>query len=149
MATLKGIAYKLETRAPMFSCESAFIGLETGVAEDYRGKPGKRQVTILAEEAFMEACEVLQKNIPWTTRRANLLVSGLQLENSSGKHLQIGNAVIEITGETDPCYRMDEQVQGLKEALETNWRGGVTGKVVAEGHVKIGDVVQWIDENEV
>lgn len=145
MGTLKGIAYKLETRAPMLSCESAFIGLETGVAEDYRGKPGKRQVTILAEEALMEACEALQKNIPWTTRRANLLVSGVQLENSSGKQLKIGNVIIEITGETDPCYRMDEQVQGLKEALEINWRGGVTGKVVAEGHVKIGDTVQWVE----
>lgn len=145
MGTLKGIAYKLEKRAPMLTCESAFIGLETGVAEDFRGKPGKRQVTILAEEALIEACNALQKNIPWTTRRANLLVSGLQLENSIGKQLKIGNVIIEITGETDPCYRMDEQVQGLKEALEPNWRGGVTGKVVVEGHVKIGDEVQWVE----
>jgi MOSC domain-containing protein YiiM len=129
----------------MVTCGAAFIGIETGVAEDFRGKPGKRQVTILAEEAFMEACKVLQKNIPWTTRRANLLISGIQLENSSGKHLQIGDAIIEVTGETDPCYRMDEQVQGLKEALEPNWRGGVTGKVVVEGHVKIGDAVQWVE----
>lgn len=145
MGTLKGIAYKLEKRAPMLTCDTAFIGIETGVAEDYRGKPGKRQVTILAEEALMEACEVLQKDIPWTTRRANLLICGIQLEKSSGKHLQIGDAIIEVTGETDPCYRMDEQVQGLKEALEPNWRGGVTGKVVFEGHVKIGDAVQWVE----
>ncbi|MBS4062170.1 MAG: MOSC domain-containing protein, partial [Bacteroidetes bacterium] len=104
----------------------------------------KRQVTVLSEEAFNEACAELGAALPWTIRRANLLISGINLENSKGKSLEIGDVVLEITGETDPCYRMDEQFEGLKDALQPNWRGGVTCRVVSEGNINLGDEVNLV-----
>jgi MOSC domain-containing protein YiiM len=120
------------------------VGTETGVSPDYRGLPGKRQVTVLSKEAFDAACAELESSLAWTIRRANLLISGIELENSSGKQLRIGDLILEITGETEPCYRMDEQHEGLKSALQSAWRGGVTCRVTQNGSIKIGDEVQLI-----
>lgn len=144
MGALKGIGYKLKKYEAVVTCEEAFVGLLTGVARDVRGLPGKRQVTVLSEEAFNEACTELGATLPWTIRRANLLISGINLENSKGKSLEIGDVVLEITGETDPCYRMDEQFEGLKDALQPNWRGGVTCRVVSEGNISLGDEVNLV-----
>jgi MOSC domain-containing protein YiiM len=144
MGALKGIGYKLKKYEAVVTCEEAFVGLLTGVACDVRGLPGKRQVTVLSEEAFNEACAELGAALPWTIRRANLLISGVNLENSKGKSLKIGDVVLEITGETDPCYRMDEQFEGLKDALHPNWRGGVTCRVVSEGNINLGDEVNLV-----
>jgi len=144
MGALKGIGYKLKKYEAIVTCDEAFVGLLTGVAHDVRGLPGKRQVTVLSEEAFNEACNELGTALPWTIRRANLLISGIDLENSKGRNLAIGSVVLEVTGETDPCYRMDEQFEGLKDALEPNWRGGVTCRVISEGYVKLGDEVKWV-----
>lgn len=126
----------------MHTISSAVVGTETGVSPDYRGLPGKRQVTVLSKEAFDTACAELETTLPWTIRRANLLISGIELENSTGKQLRIGDLILEITGETEPCYRMDEQYEGLKSALEPAWRGGVTCRVIQGGNIKIGDEVQ-------
>ena len=45
MGRLSGIARREKKRAPMETLDSAEISMETGVADDSRGKQGKRQVT--------------------------------------------------------------------------------------------------------
>ena len=54
----------------------------------------------------------------------------------------IGDLVLEITGETDPCSRMDEARQGLRLALTPEWRGGVCCRVVTGGDIAVGDAVR-------
>ncbi|MBU1008598.1 MAG: MOSC domain-containing protein [Bacteroidetes bacterium] len=145
MGKLTGIGYKREKRGTVITCEKAFVGLQSGVEDDIRGIPGKRQVTVLSAEAFEMACKQLETSLAWTVRRANLLIEGIDLQGSTGKQLLIGEVVLEITGETEPCYRMDEQCEGLKEALQTDWRGGVTCMVICEGHIRLNDSVQLIE----
>jgi MOSC domain-containing protein YiiM len=138
---LIGIAWKTASHGSMIRAEKASIRLQTGLEDDHRGKPGKRQITVLAKEAFEKACKT-NKLIPdWTMRRANLLIEGIQLEQSTGKMLRIGDVLLEITGETKPCYRMDEQQNGLQEALKPEWRGGVTCRVLEAGEIAVGDAV--------
>lgn len=148
MAKLLNIAIKSAKRKPMDQLESAFISCEYGLDRDFRGKPGKRQVTVLDINAWNDACEALGKKLSWETRRANLLVDGLNLNNSAGQYILIGQSVLEITQETDPCSRMDEAEPGLFEALKSNWRGGVCCRVVKEGEVKRGDIVKMKTKEE-
>jgi MOSC domain-containing protein YiiM len=70
--------------------------------------------------------------VPWTTDRANLLVDGIEFDESwGGRKLHIGTVelVVEqppvVTKETIPCSVMDAQHQVLTAALATHWRGGV------------------------
>ena len=142
---LLGIAIKKAKRAPMILKEEAIITTKKGVEGDYRGKPGNRQVTVVSQESWDKACQDLNHSLPWIARRANLLVDGIVLEKSTYTFLQIGNLVLEITGETKPCHRMDEFFQGLKEVLKPDWRGGITCKVIKSGRVKINDVVTLSD----
>ena len=141
MGVLVGIARRDKKRAPMETMERAEISAGTGVASDSRGKPGKRQVTVLTAAAWRDACEALGADVPWTTRRANLLVEGIELEDVEGAVLRIGDAELRVTGELEPCSRMDEQQPGLTRALQPNWRGGVTCTVVKGGFVAVGDTV--------
>ena len=145
MGRLAGIARREKKRAPMETLESAIINEQTGVAEDFRGKPGKRQVSVLSTRAWQAACDELGEKVPWTTRRANLLIEDLDLPQSAGQTIVIGEVRLRITMEVDPCSRMEEQVPGLKKALQPDWRGGVACVVLQGGKVTIGDTVTLID----
>ncbi len=135
---LLGIAIKSASRAPMLELNSAQVTAGRGLVGDYRGRARDRQITVLSQEAWQAACAELGVHLPWTTRRANLLVEGIQLENTTGDHLRIGDVVLEITGETRPCERMDEAASGLRASLKPRWRGGVTCRVVEAGEISVG-----------
>jgi len=140
-----GIARRAKSRAPMELIEAATVSLEAGVEGDSRGKPDARQVTVLTREAWDAACAELGKAPPWTTRRANILIEGLRVEGKLGRIIHIGDLQLEITGETDPCPRMEEQVTGLRQALTPDWRGGVTCRVHSTGRIAVGDAVSLSD----
>jgi MOSC domain-containing protein YiiM len=90
-AELIGIARKSKPRAPMEPLEQVTVTTELGVDGDYRGKLRRRQVTILAEEGWQAAInDIARPDLPWTTRRANLLVRGIDLPREKGSKIKIG-----------------------------------------------------------
>ena len=145
MGRLAGIARREKKRAPMETLESAEISAETGMANDSRGKPGKRQVSLLSAAAWQAACDDTGTDAPWTTRRANLLIEGLDLPKTAGQIVAIGDVRLRTTVEIDPCSRMDEQVPGLTDALTPDWRGGIGCEVIAGGVVTVGDDVRLLE----
>lgn len=136
-----GIATRNAKRAPMVQHDAVEIFQSTGLAGDFGRKPGKAQVTIVAAARWDDACAALGAGVPWTARRANLLVGGIDLAAVPGRRVAIGNVILEITGETDPCRRMDEAHKGLRAALTPDTRGGVRCRVITGGSIKIGDPV--------
>ena len=139
MGKVLGIARRGKSRAPMEPLDAVDVALETGVEGDVRGSLRDRQVTVLARESWDAACEALGRKLPWTVRRANILVEGLHLADEVGKTIRIGDLALVVTGETDPCSRMEEQAEGLREALLPDWRGGVTCRVAQGGAIRVGD----------
>ena len=142
MAKLLGIAVKQQRKGPLSTHDEAQITVHHGVVGDWRGKPGKRQVTLMSLTDWQAACDELGVELPWQTRRANLLVDELPLYQSSGARITIGDVVLEVTGETDPCGRMEQVQPGLFDALARRWRGGVTCRVLANGIVRLGMEVE-------
>jgi MOSC domain-containing protein YiiM len=125
------------------------ITLDGGLEGDHKGpKFPKRRITVLAREAWEEALAELRAadgsavRLPWTARRANLLVEGVRLPRARGGILRIGDVKLEVTYPTQPCRRMEEAHVGLLKALHPDWRGGVTCQVLKGGEVKIGDEVE-------
>lgn len=129
----------------MEELDSALLSEAEGLGGDLRGKPGPRQVTVLAHEGWRAACDDLGADLPWTLRRANLLIKQVSLQGQTARRLRIGAAVLEITGECDPCARMDGQHDGLTAALAPGWRGGATCRVVSGGEIRPGDAVELIE----
>jgi MOSC domain-containing protein YiiM len=140
--TVADIALRRQRRGPMLTVEACNISTEQGVGGDFRGKPGKRQVTLLSEAAWQDACESIDVTLPWTVRRANILVRGRTFSAADvGKIVSIGEARLEITRETDPCQRMDDAQPGLKAALAPDWHGGVCCRVLNAGDIRVGDTL--------
>ena len=142
---LLDIAFRSNSRAPMQTRKEAMVSKVAGVEGDFRGKPGKRQVTVMSIEQWKLACDEVITTLPWTVRRANLLVDGVSFNSSMvGQQIKIGQCILYVTGETDPCPKMDAQHQGLTQALTPDWRGGVCCRVIADGRIKVGDRMMMI-----
>jgi MOSC domain-containing protein YiiM len=147
---LIGIARKAKRRAPMEELERAQISAKAGIEGDHGPRPAKRVITLLSREAFDNALTEIDApaDTSWTLRRANLCVEGIELPQAPGVRLRIGEVLLETTYETDPCGRMDEQLPGLRKALEPDWRGGVRARVLEEGEIALGDpvVIEAVDD---
>ena len=142
---LIGIARRSGKRAPMEELRSGMITVEAGLEGDSRGATfKKRQITVLSREDWAAALLALAgaPALPWTLRRANLLVEGVRLPRAKGGVLRVGQVELEITNQTNPCYRMDEAHKGLLSALHPEWRGGVTCRVLVGGAIALGDSVE-------
>jgi MOSC domain-containing protein YiiM len=104
---------------------------------------GRRQVTIIAAERWAELEAVLSATIDPSVRRANLLLSGIDLAESRDRVLSVGPCRLLIGGETRPCERMEEAHPGLQEAMKSRWGGGAWALVEQGGEIHVGDDVFW------
>jgi MOSC domain-containing protein YiiM len=140
--TLEAIWLKRAHRGVMDAVRQATLvegrGLEGNVDRSRR-----RQVTILAREAWSAALADLGADVDPSARRANLLISGLTLAATRGRVLRVGDARLLVGGETRPCERMDEAHAGLQAALSPDWRAGVFAEVLHGALVRVGDPVEW------
>lgn len=141
MGELLGIAIRSKSRAPMEELDSREVSSEAGLAGDFRGRAKGRNVTVLSREGWEAACADLGERLPWTTRRANLLVEGVDLAHSAGRQLRVGAVLLEITDECAPCQRMEDARSGLRAVLGRDWRAGVVCSVVEGGKLRVGDSV--------
>ncbi len=134
------IATRERSRAPMreLSEVEAVVG---GALAGEEGRKAERGLFLLASGQWAEVTRELDADLPWHTRRANVLVESDSLTHLVGRTIRIGEAEVAITKESGPCARMDELHSGLREALKPNCRGGVYGHIVNGGMIRVGDVV--------
>ena len=148
VGVLVGIARHAFPKAPMETVERVGVTVETGIDGDFRGKVkpggrGRRQVTLMERGDWDAAMAQLDSDVPWSERRVNLLVDGLDLPQQENTRLRIGlDVLLNITCECDPCSRMEAIVPGLKDALTPDRRGGVCARVLAGGTISVGDEIR-------
>jgi MOSC domain-containing protein YiiM len=140
---VEAIWLKPVRRGPMKPVTAATLVTNRGIVGN-ANQNGRRQVTIISQERWQAVEQRLGTPVDPSTRRANLMISGIDLENSRGMHLRVGACLIDIWGETRPCQLMDEQKPGLQDALRPEWGGGVFGVILAGGEIRVGDPVQLI-----
>lgn len=151
-----GLAFRGRRRAPMELADTLEMTTDAGISGDHKGaRFPNRQVTILSLEDWQAALADLAEyeaasrlalddaplDSPWTTRRANVLIAGVDLPKIRGAMLALGDVRLEITGPCVPCARMDEARPGLLKALARHNRGGATAKVITGGPLTVGDPV--------
>lgn len=137
-------------RQPMVSVEEANISVDSGLAGDrFAGKPGsKRMVTLIQAEHLGVVAAILgQQAIDPAKLRRNIVVSGINLlamkAPDQEQMFQIGDAVLQMTGNCHPCSRMEENLgPGGFNAMRGH--GGITTKVIDGGQIAIGSEVRLI-----
>ena len=138
MGKLIGIARATKVRSEMEVLDASEVSVEAGLDGDRRGAVKGAQVTVLAIEDWKAACKEIGEDLPWTTRRANLLVEGVDLPQRVGAEFAIGDVVLVVREETDPCSQMEKARSGLRAALTPDWRGGIRCDVVRGGRLEPG-----------
>lgn len=124
--------------APMEEHEHLELVAGQGVRGD--GAWGhRRHVTIVFQDDWAEAESELGTSVDPSGRRANVLVSGGGGAGYIGSTIDLGDARLEIQGETRPCPTMENAAVGLHEALKPNCRAGVWGVITTGATVRVGD----------
>ena len=142
MAHIEKIWIKRARRGPMDARAGAILVKDRGL-EGNTDQGGTRQVTLLGSERWQRAVDEVGAEVDPVVRRANLLVSGLELAETRGRTLRIGSCRLLVQGETRPCERMNEAHPGLLAALDADWGGGAYAEVLEGGEIAVGDVVAW------
>ena len=104
---------------------------------------GRRQVTIMSLERWGELMSQVGASLGADSRRANIVVSGVDFENSRGRVLRIGTCRLQIGGETRPCEQMEDAARGLQAAMRERWGGGAYAQVLDGGTITVNDSVDW------
>ena len=140
--SLNAIWIKRAHRGPMDAALEARVVEGQGIVGS-ADRSRRRQVTILSLEAWNDCLSELGAAIDPVVRRANLLVSGIELAHTRARVLRVGDARLLIGGEVTPCERMEEAHPGLQAALRPDWRGGVFAQVLTGAIIHVGDPVSW------
>ena len=114
--------------------------MEAGLAGDH-GRAGKRAVTLIQAEHLAAIGSFLGRGpVQPEALRRNLVVEGINLASLKGRQVQIGSAVLEITGICAPCSRMEEAF-GHGGYAAVRGHGGWCAQVISPGTVCLGDKV--------
>ena len=145
---LAAIYLRPSARAPVKRVVSAEAVAGRGLAGDHAGG-GSRQVSLMSREAWADSCVDLGgPRLDPGGRRANLLIEGLPLAAGIGKRIAVGPCLIAVVAELAPCRLMDDFRPGLRDALKPDRRGGVYGRIVRGGALRVGDAVTIVSETE-
>ncbi len=140
--TVRWLGLRPARRAPMLAVDGATLDVTCGVVGDrWQGRPGgNRMVTLIAEEQLAAIASFLGRPVPPEALRRNVVVVGLNLAALKERHVRLGTAVLEVTGDCHPCTRMEE-ILGPGGYNAVRGQGGVTARVVMPGEVRLHDAV--------
>lgn len=135
------IALRSPNTGPMREVSAADAVAGGGLVGDVKSAE-QRGITLLAARQWERVTDELAADLPWHTRRANVLVECDALGHLIGKRIRVGPVEVEVIAETRPCNLMDQQHPGLRAALVPDCRGGVYGRILTSGPIHVGDAVR-------
>lgn len=141
--TVLGLTVRPSRDTALQPCGQLSITATHGIEDDH-GRATKRGITLLSQTQWLATLDdlgVSVDDLPWTIRRANVLIDAPTLQTLIGQTIRIGEVLVRVIAETEPCDLMDRQYSGLKQALTPDCRGGVYGRILNDGVVHVGDAV--------
>ncbi|GAB3961924.1 MOSC domain-containing protein [Spirosoma harenae] len=137
------IGIRPERREPVKAVDSVEVSDKKGLIGDhYSGRSGNRHVTLIqAEHLPVVAALTGRDELDPGILRRNLVISGLNLLALKDHQLQIGDTILEITGQCHPCSQM-ETALGPGGYNSMRGHGGLTAKVIKAGTIQVGDAVE-------
>ena len=136
-------------REPIELLTKAEINDQGLVGDRYQGPTdGDRMVTLIQREHISAVASILKlETLDPALLRRNIVVSGINLQALKKKEIQIGEAVLFVTGNCPPCSRMEENL-GAGGYNAMRGHGGVTARVVSGGMIEIGSQVKLPQSTE-
>ena len=121
---------------PVHKTESALALADYGLQGCGHGRKGSRRQVLLMDSETLRVLGLEPGQI-----KENITTTGLRVNDlGRGQRLQLGDALLEVTGLCEPCSRMDEIRMGLQQEL--HGRRGILCRVVEGGRIRCGDTIQ-------
>lgn len=140
------IGVRPDKGSPMTQLTTVEALIGRGLKGDKAGKRsgGKRQVTLIqAEYIPLVQALVADADISLANLRRNISISGINLNALKDQTIQVGAAILEVTGFCHPCSKLEQQLgHGVFNALRGH--GGLTAKVTVDGQIAVGDSVKVV-----
>lgn len=136
------IGIRPERRGPVEVVKSVDVSEKEGLLGDhYSGQSGNRHVTLMqAEHLPVVAALTGRTTLDPALLRRNLVMSGVNLMALKDHQLQIGDVILQVTGQCHPCSKMETALgPGGYNAMRGH--GGLTAKVIKGGTIRVGDDV--------
>jgi MOSC domain-containing protein YiiM len=107
-----------------------------GIEGDKHASAASKRQVLLADKEALDAVGVLPGTI-----KENVTVEGVDvMQLPAGSLVRLGcSVVLEITAVCEPCFRMDEIRDGLKQELEG--KRGMVSRVARGGIINVGDPI--------
>ena len=122
-------------RLPMETVTAAKAIENLGLAGDRHAKADSKRQVLLIEAETLEKLGLRAGDV-----RENITTRGIALmELPIGARLRIGEAMLELTVECEPCSLMDELRPGLRETLKG--QRGMLARVTQSGTLSVGDAI--------
>ena len=137
--TVKSLGIAVSKLSPMDQVNKIELITGQGIVGDRHlrtdGTRSKRQILLMDIETLIEF-GLSERDI-----KENITVQGIDFSLiRSGNIVRIGkDVVLEITGDCEPCSRMDELRSGLKNAIDG--RTGMLAYVKSGGTISSGDSI--------
>lgn len=126
-------------RAAMLEMDTARL-FPRGLEGDHGASDARAVTLVQAEHLPVIGAMLGRAPVGPAELRRNLVVAQINLSALKGRQVQIGSAVLEITGICAPCSRMEEQLgPGGYSAMRGH--GGWCARVVMAGAIALGDSV--------
>ena len=120
---------------PMRAVEAVQAEGGQGLSGDASYGRSKRQVLIIERET-LQRFQLQPGQV-----RENMVIGGLTLTGMPvGTQIQAGQALLEVTGDCDPCRFLDDIRSGLQSDMEG--QRGILCRVLRGGDIRIGDAVR-------
>jgi MOSC domain-containing protein YiiM len=127
---------------PVREFDEAFAIANKGFKECIHGRSGSSRQLLLMDVETLE-----EFGISPGRAKENITTRGIKLEGLlMGQRIRVGEALLEITKECEPCHQMDAIRQGLREALRG--RRGILCRVVESGQIRRGDAIEIVEGQE-
>jgi len=122
-------------KEPMVPAASLRVMEDLGVEGDHHARPrSSRQVLLMAEEN----CDAF--GLAPGEVRENIVTRGIDLQAlPAGTRIEIGDAVLEITKDCEPCVFIERLRPGLRARMEG--RRGMLARVLRSGEIRVGDPI--------
>ncbi len=127
-------------RKAMRAVEAVRAIADRGFEGCVHGRPGSKRQVLLVEAEVLEDFG-LEPGVV----RENVTTRGIRLAHlGCGERVRVGEALLEVTVECEPCERMDEIRMGLQEELRG--QRGILCRVVEGGWIRRGDGIADMSE---
>jgi MOSC domain-containing protein YiiM len=125
---------------PVREFDEVFAVEDKGFKDCIHGRHGSRRQVLLMDLETLETFGIAPGRV-----KENITSRGIVLESlSMGQRMRVGEALLEVTKECEPCHQMDAIRQGLQEALRG--RRGILCRVVESGRIRRGDPIEIVEE---